>query len=71
MHAPRFVPPALLSVLLVAALSAPAAAAPGRGHEMPSGAKPVLGFIDDDYAKALTRARALKLPLFIESWAPW
>jgi hypothetical protein len=30
-----------------------------------------LPFIDDDYAGALSQARARKLPLFIESWAPW
>ena len=30
-----------------------------------------LPFIADDYAKALAEARAQKLPLFIEAWAPW
>ena len=30
-----------------------------------------LPFIEDDYAKALSEARARKLPLFIENWAPW
>ena len=34
-------------------------------------AKPVLPFIEDDYARALAEARARKLPLFIEAWAPW
>jgi endonuclease YncB( thermonuclease family) len=48
---------ALIAVLLVAA--APLRAA---GN---------LPFIDDDYAKALAEARARKLPLFIEAWAPW
>ena len=33
--------------------------------------KPVLPFIEDDYARALSEARAKKLPLFIEAWAPW
>ena len=32
---------------------------------------PVLPFIEDDYAQALSVARAKKLPLFVESWAPW
>jgi len=32
---------------------------------------PVLPFIDDDYAQALTDARAKQLPIFVESWAPW
>ena len=31
----------------------------------------VLPFIADDYPKALATARARKLPLFIEAWAPW
>jgi len=31
----------------------------------------VLPFIADDYPKALAQARARKLPIFIESWAPW
>ncbi len=30
-----------------------------------------LPFIEDDYSQALTQARARKLPIFIESWAPW
>ena len=30
-----------------------------------------LPFVQDDYASALAQARQLKVPLFIESWAPW
>ncbi|HXK12812.1 MAG TPA: hypothetical protein VMT70_24475 [Vicinamibacteria bacterium] len=30
-----------------------------------------LPFVSDDYGKALAEARAQKLPLFIEAWAPW
>jgi hypothetical protein len=30
-----------------------------------------LPFIEDDYARALAEARSRKLPLFVESWAPW
>ena len=30
-----------------------------------------LPFIDDDYPRALAEAKAKKLPLFIEAWAPW
>ena len=33
--------------------------------------KSVLPFISDDYTKALARARARKLPIFVEAWAPW
>ena len=52
------------ATLLAIALGALAAAPAGR-------AKPVLPFIADDYGKALREARARKLPIFIESWAPW
>ena len=31
----------------------------------------VLPFIADDYEKAVAEARARKVPLFIEAWAPW
>jgi hypothetical protein len=37
----------------------------------PLTAAPTLPFIEDDYPKALAEARARKLPLFIEAWAPW
>ena len=30
-----------------------------------------LPFIDDDYAKALARARSQHVPIFVEAWAPW
>ena len=33
--------------------------------------KPVLPFIEDDYPRALAEARAKKLPIFVEAWAPW
>jgi hypothetical protein len=31
----------------------------------------VLPFIADDYTQAVAEARARKVPIFIESWAPW
>jgi len=34
-------------------------------------ARRVLPFIADDYARGIAEARARKVPLFIESWAPW
>jgi hypothetical protein len=52
-------------VLALALLAAPAVA---RGAE---GLDKALPFVVDDYAKALGEARAQKLPLFIEAWAPW
>ena len=53
--------------MLLLLASTPASAA-GAGR---SAAAPVLPFIQDDYARALAEARAKKLPLFIEAWAPW
>ena len=35
------------------------------------GPTPVLPFIEDDYAGALSSARGKKLPIFVEAWAPW
>ena len=50
------------AALALATLAGPAAAAD---------VDKVLPFIADDYGKALAEARAQKLPLFIEAWAPW
>ena len=41
------------------------------GVSAPLFAGPTLPFIEDDYARALAEARARRLPLFIEAWAPW
>ena len=30
-----------------------------------------LPFVENDYARALKQARAKKLPIFVEAWAPW
>jgi hypothetical protein len=56
--------------LVVALLGAPSARAdaPKAGASEP---KKVLPFIEDDYPKALAEAKARKVPLFIEAWAPW
>ena len=55
----------IATVLALALLAAPAVA---RGAE---GLEKTLPFIADDYPRALAEARAQKLPLFIEAWAPW
>ncbi len=34
-------------------------------------AKEVLPFIENDYNKAIARAKAKNLPLFVDAWAPW
>ena len=54
----------LLGAVFLLALPAAAAASP-------STPKTGITFIEDDYAKALGKARAEKKPLFIEAWAPW
>jgi len=50
-----------MSVFATTALLLALAPAPGA----------VLPFIEDDYGRALAEARAKKVPLFIEAWAPW
>jgi hypothetical protein len=50
------------AVLALGLIAAPAAAAD---------VERTLPFVVDDYPKALAEARAQKLPLFIEAWAPW
>jgi len=51
-----------LAVLVLAAAPALAAAEPAR---------PVLPFIENDYTKAIARAKAKNIPLFVDAWAPW
>ena len=34
-------------------------------------AKEVLPFIENDYSKAVARAKINHVPLFVEAWAPW
>jgi hypothetical protein len=31
----------------------------------------VLPFIENDYSKALARAKTKNVPLFVDAWAPW
>ena len=63
MRHPRLTP---LGLIVAAGVSlAPFAAA---GAPPP---RPVLPFIEDDYTRAMAEAQARKLPLFIDSWAPW
>ncbi len=41
------------------------------GGAAPVETRSVLPFIADDYPAALAQARARKLPIFVEAWAPW
>ncbi len=38
---------------------------------VPAVAKEILPFIENDYAKALARARTKNVPIFVDAWAPW
>ena len=65
------------TTLAALVLASAALAAPARGHAAPTSAartahaRAVLPFIADDYERALHEARARKVPIFIEAWAPW
>ena len=37
----------------------------------PLAAKEVLPWIENDYTKAVARARTEHVPIFAEAWAPW
>ncbi len=45
-------------------------AALGLVSAVPAAAREVLPWVDD-YSKAVAQARAKKLPIFVEAWAPW
>lgn len=38
---------------------------------VPAASRSVLPWVEDDYAKALSQARAKDVPIFVEAWAPW
>jgi len=61
---PRFRPFApLIALVLLSAAS--------RSAEATTAARMVLPFIEDDYPRAVAQAKARKVPIFVESWAPW
>ncbi len=66
----------LVAGLVMIPLCALAATAPSRAAATKSApsapvARQVLPWIEDDYTRAVAEARARKLPIFVESWAPW
>jgi len=74
--------PAVWSLALALLITATAAAthAATAPRSKPAGAavagrsappRLALPFIENDYPRALAEARARKVPLFIEAWAPW
>jgi len=36
-----------------------------------AGTREAVPFIENDYTKAVARAKAKNLPLFVDAWAPW
>ena len=74
MRTPRMI----LSLLVAGSLTIPcvtlAAAAASEGAVLSShraAVDPVLPWLDDDLTRAMAEAKARKLPIFVESWAPW
>jgi hypothetical protein len=67
------VPLLALAIALAVSTATPARAAAGSkpARKVTAGPRMVLPFSQDDYTRALAEARARKLPLFIEAWAPW
>lgn len=64
----------LCLVLLVAAVPATAAApkrAAAKARPAATAWHPAVPFIEDDFGRALALAKARRLPVFIEGWAPW
>ena len=61
-------PRGLSTILLLCALGA---LHPGGATATAPTDTKVVPFIADDYTKAVAEARARKVPIFIESWAPW
>ena len=65
----------LASVLALAATTGASAAKAPAGHRAVAAARsawrPAVPFIEDDYPRAVALAKARKVPVFIEAWAPW
>ena len=53
------------ALLLAASLSTASQAAPSAAP------KEVLPFLENDYAAAVTQAKAKGVPIFVDVWAPW
>jgi hypothetical protein len=60
---------ASLFVVGLLACTASRTSAPEASAEAHQGAP--LPFIDDEYERALSEAKAKGVPLFVDTWAPW
>jgi hypothetical protein len=63
--------PAVLLLSLLGAASATAATRQPGAAAQSATFRTVVPFLHDDYARAVAEARARKVPLFVEAWAPW
>ena len=59
----------LASLLVVGLLACTASRTSAPETAVHEGAP--LPFIQDDYARALSEAKAKGVPLFVDTWAPW
>ena len=62
---------ALLACLAPAVKAAGTSAKSGAAAKRAVAAHSTLPWIEDDYEKAIAEARARKVPIFVEAWAPW
>ena len=63
--------PAVLLLSLLAVVPATAATRQTGAAAQSAKFHPVVPFLQDDYTRAVAQARARKVPLFVEAWAPW
>jgi len=64
----------ILAALLATPALATAATAPrptGAAGPLPAKPAMVMPWIEDDYTRAMAEAGTRKVPIFVESWAPW
>ena len=65
----------LLALVVAAAPAKPAGSPAGKpastASSRASAPRQILPWIEDDWTRAMAEAKARKLPIFVESWAPW
>jgi ABC-type sugar transport system substrate-binding protein len=53
------------------ALAAETSTRPATAKPLPAKPAMVMPWIEDDYTRAMAEAAQRKVPIFVESWAPW